>query len=216
LRKKLLLVLVGGICFLAFLLVYSLSKIPEPIPESVAHSFQLPLNGSWTLSQEFGEWNPNWCGYHLAEDVRRGSEARVYATANGVVRFAALAQLGYGYVVVIEHKLPSGEYVCTVYGHLKKENLTSLGPISKGNLVGYLSGDPEHNGGFIHLHFGIRRGKYVATVRDPRRGGWYYGGYTTILGECNREDPIHQQILTEWLNPTTDPTNGEGFVDSHA
>jgi murein DD-endopeptidase MepM/ murein hydrolase activator NlpD len=172
------------------------------------------------LSQEFAQWNSKWCGYHLAEDVGRGSEAPVYAAADGIVRFAALAQLGYGYVVVIEHKLPpedqAGEHVCTVYGHLRKENLTSIGQVSKGELIGHLSENAEYNGGFIHLHFGIRRGRYVEAIRDPRRGGWYYGGYTTIFGECNNENPVHQQILAEWLNPTTDPTNGEGFIDAHS
>jgi murein DD-endopeptidase MepM/ murein hydrolase activator NlpD len=178
----------------------------------------LPLDGSWVVSQEFAKWNSEWCGYHLAEDVGRGSEAPVYAVADGVVRFASLAELDYGYVVIIEHKLPAGdpagEYVCTVYGHLRKENLTSTGQVSKGELIGYLSGNPEHNGGFIHLHFGIRKGEYVETVNDSRRGGWYYGGCTTIFGECNRTNPVHQQILAEWLNPTTDPTNGEGFINA--
>jgi murein DD-endopeptidase MepM/ murein hydrolase activator NlpD len=121
--------------------------------------------------------------------------------------------------VIIEHRLPpgdaAGEYVCTVYGHLRKENLTSLRQIRKGELVGYLSDNPEYNSGFIHLHFAIRKGKYVTTVIDPRRGGWYYGGSTAIFGECNQTDPIHQQIISEWLNPTTDPTNGEGFINSH-
>jgi murein DD-endopeptidase MepM/ murein hydrolase activator NlpD len=179
----------------------------------------LPLDGSWTPSQEFGVWNSKWCGYHLAEDVSRSLEVPVYAAANGIVKFAALAQLGYGYVVVIEHELPAGdlggEHVCTVYGHLKKENLTSTGQISKGDLIGYLSKNPEYNGGSIHLHFGIRKGRYVKTAQDPRREGWYYGGYTTIFGECDRENPIHQQILAEWLNPTTDQINGEGFIDTH-
>jgi murein DD-endopeptidase MepM/ murein hydrolase activator NlpD len=179
----------------------------------------LPLDGSWRVSQEFSMWNSQWCGYHLAEDVGRALETPVYASANGVVKFAALAQLGYGYVVIIEHRLPDGDpegqYVCTVYGHLREENLTSLGQVSMGELIGYLSNNAEYNSGYKHLHFGIRKGRYVEKVRDPRRGGWYYGGYTTVFEECNRENPVHEQILIEWLNPTTDPKNGEGFIDAH-
>lgn len=217
-RRRLLALFLVGLCLAVVLLFLLENRNSELQPESIAYSFRLPLNGGWVLSQDFAGWNSMWCGYHLGEDVGRGSAAPVYAAADGVVRFAALAQLGYGYVVIIEHRLPPndpvGEYVCTVYGHLEGGNLTSMRQIRKGELVGYLSEDPEHNGGFIHLHFGIRIGRYVETVRDERRGGWYYGGYTTIFGECNKSNPIHQQILSEWLNPTTDLTNGEGFINS--
>lgn len=189
-------------------------------PESIAYSFRLPLDGGWVVSREFGEWSTNWCGYHLAEDVRRYSEVPVYAAADGAVRFATLAQLGYGYVVIIEHRLPpddpAGEYVCTVYGHLRRENLTSIHQIRKGELVGYLSENPDYNNGLIHLHFGIRKGQYLETIIDPRRGGWYYGGSTTIFEECDKSNSVHQQILAEWFNPTTDPINGEGFINSHS
>lgn len=218
-RRKIKLVLVGLVCSsLVLLLVFQFRNLLFN-PNSIAYSFRLPLDGDWTVSQEFAKWNSRWLGYHLAEDVGRASEAPVYAAADGAVRFAALAQLGYGYVAIIEHRLPpgdpAGEYVCTVYGHLRKENLTSIRQVSKGELIGYLSKKPEHNGGFIHLHFGIRKERYMQTVHDPRRGGWYYGGYTTIFAGDNKENPIHQQILTEWLNPTTDQTNGEGFINTH-
>ena len=221
LKRKTKLVLVGiiGVSSVLSLILYMdfISGNQEPI----ADSFRLPLEGNWMVTREFAEWNWELCGYHLAEDVCRSSEAPVYAVANGVVRFAALAQLGYGYVVIIEHKLPSGdpagEYVCTVYGHLKQEGLISTRHVSEGELIGYLSEDQEYNNGVIHLHFGIRKGPYLETVIDPRREGWYYGGSTTIFGEeCSRENPIHMQILSEWLNPTNDQVNGEGFIDMHS
>ncbi len=213
------LVLVVIFSFLIIFLFVFRTINPELHPESIAYSFRLPLDGDWLVSQEFAEWNSDWCGYHLAEDVCRSSEATVYAVADGVVRFAALAQLGYGYVVIIEHRLPPDnpveEYVCTVYGHLREENLTHTRQIHKGEPVGHLSKNPEYNGGIIHLHFGIRKGRYMETFKDIRRGGWYYGGYTTIFGECSKSNTIHQQILDEWLNPTTDLSNGEGFINSH-
>jgi len=207
----------AGFCIAIVLVLVLLTKVLwESPPESAAYSFRLPLDGEWMVSQEFGQWSPERCGYHLGEDVRRNRAVAVYAAADGIVKFAGLAELGYGYVVVIEHRLPpndpAGEYVCTVYGHLGKENLTSIRQIHKDELVGYLSENPEYNNGFIHLHFGIRKGECVTTVIDPRRGGWYYGGYTTIFGECNQTNPVHQQILSEWLNPTTDSNNGDGFI----
>lgn len=185
--------------------------------ESIAESFRLPLDGSWIVTREFAEWNWGVRGYHLGEDVCRDAEDPVYAAANGVVRFASLAQLGYGYVVIVEHRLPAGdpfgEYVCTVYGHLRQEGLITTQSVSEGELIGYLSAKPEYNKGIIHLHFGIRKGRYIETVIDPRRDGWYYGGSTTIFGgKSSREDPIHMQVLSEWLNPTTDQVNGKGFI----
>ena len=218
LKRRVLLVLLVAV--VACFSVVSLVVFWPRGSDSVAYSFGLPLDGDWVVSQEFGVWSSAWCGYHLAEDVGRGSEVPVYAAGDGLVRFAALAQLSYGYVVVIEHRIPSGdpagEFVCTVYGHLRKEGLVSLRRVSKGEIIGYLSASPEYNGGFVHLHFGIRKGGYVEEVLDARRGGWYYGGYTTIFGECDRDNPVHQQILGEWVNPTSDEVNGEGFIDEHS
>ena len=175
------------VCLLLLSLVVLVPRFLEESSDSIAYSFRLPLDGDWVVSQEFGIWSSTWCGYHLAEDVGRNSEVPVYAAADGVVRFAALAQLGYGYVVVVEHRLPLGdpvgEFVCTVYGHLRKNGLASLGNVSIGETIGYLSANPGYNNGFIHLHFGIRKGWFVEEVHDPRRGGWYYGGYTTVFGE---------------------------------
>jgi len=216
-RKVLLFLLVAVVtCFSVVLLVEFWPRGSD----SIAYSFGLPLDDDWRVSREFGVWSSAWCGYHLAEDVFRDSEVPVYAAADGFVRFAASAQLGYGYVVVIEHRIPSGdaagEFVCTVYGHLRKEGLVSLRQVSKGEVIGYLSANPEYNGGFVHLHFGIRKGGFVEEVRDERRGGWYYGGYTTVFGECNRDNAVHQEILGEWLNPTSDEVNGEGFIEGHS
>jgi murein DD-endopeptidase MepM/ murein hydrolase activator NlpD len=218
LRRRVLLVLLVAVvaCFSVVLLVVFWPRGSD----FVAYGFGLPLDGDWVVVQEFGVWSSGWGGFHVAEDVLRDSEVAVYAAGDGVVRFAGLAQLGYGYVVVIEHKLPSGdavgEFVCTVYGHLREEGLVSLGQVSRGDVVGYLSANPEYNGGFVHLHFGIRKGAFVEEVRDERRGGWYYGGYTTVFGEYNRDDPVHLEILGEWVNPTFDEVNGEGFVEGHS
>ena len=184
----------------------------------IAYTFRLPLEGEWSPSQDFGAWNSAYCGYHLAEDVIRDSEVPVYAAADGTVKLAKLKG-GYGYVVIIQHKLPpgdpDGDYVCTLYGHLRKEGLVAPGAsVSKGDIIGNLSSKPEYNGGVIHLHFGIRKDQYLGEVNDPKTGHWYYAGYTKIYDQCNKDNPIHQQILAEWFNPT-DPINGEGFIERH-
>lgn len=160
-----------------------------------ATDFRYPLNpGGWFLGQDFGVWNSFSGGYHLAEDLLpsdRKRELPVYAPANGQVRHSGF-QSGYGYVVVIEHRLPDNTYVCSVLGHLKAANLVPRGTdVAKGQLIGYLSAHPVENGGysFTHLHFGIRSGPY-STARDAD-GGWRYRGYAASTA-----------IRALWQNPT--------------
>lgn len=158
-----------------------LGETPAAEAYPTATSFRYPLDpGGWFLIQGFGAWNTWASGFHLAEDLYtiNGRELPVYAPANGRVRHSGF-QSGYGYVVVIEHRLPDNSYVCSVLGHLKRQGLIALGTeVSRGQLIGYVSNNPRENGGynFAHLHFGIRSGPY-STVRDPD-GRWRYRGYT--------------------------------------
>jgi ABC-type transport system substrate-binding protein/murein DD-endopeptidase MepM/ murein hydrolase activator NlpD len=149
--------------------------VHEPWTLTLADSFCLPLDGLWTVSQRFGRWNPEWQGYHLGEDVLRSYEAPVYSPANGVVKHNA-KRTGYGYVVIIEHELLDGTFVCSVLGHLREAGRISVGArVTKGQIVGYLSSVPEENGGIIHLHFGIRKGMYSEELDFDEK--WRYRGY---------------------------------------
>ena len=144
---------------------------------TLVDSFRFLLDGDWApVTQGFAVWSDNWKGYHLGEDVKRDYEAPVYAPASGVVKHNSKRE-NYGYVVIIEHKLPDGNYVCSVLGHLREGGRVSVGTVvSKGQLVGYLSSVPEETGyTFIHLHFGIRSGRYSEEL-DPD-GRWRYRGY---------------------------------------
>lgn len=160
---------------------------------SHAIGFQHPLNpGGWYKSQAFGVWNSSFGGYHAGEDytVNDDSELPVYATAKGIVKHVQ-QHTDYGYVVVIEHSLGNGNYVCSVYGHLRQNGLIGLGPVSKGQKIGYLSSNYDENGGytFTHLHFGIRSDVY-SSVADSD-GKWRYRGYTSS-----------SNILDFWYSPT--------------
>jgi hypothetical protein len=146
-----------------------------------ATEFRYPLNpGGWFLGQAFDQWNAQRSGFHLGEDLVPSdgrAELPVYAPANGIVRHSGF-QSGYGFVLVIEHRLPDHTYVCSVLGHLKAADLVPRGTeVIKGQLIGRLSFNPLENGGypFSHLHFGIRSGPY-STARDTD-GGWRYRGY---------------------------------------
>lgn len=143
---------------------------------NTADSFQLPLDGSWDITQKFG--NERSLGrFHVGEDVQRDSEVAVYAIGNGIVKHNS-QRTDYGYVLVIEHKLPNGSYVSSVYGHMRAQGRATIEKeASKGELIGYLSSDPAENGGydFTHIHFGIRSGNYSAETDTD--GKWRYRGY---------------------------------------
>jgi murein DD-endopeptidase MepM/ murein hydrolase activator NlpD len=147
-------------------------------PQKTANSFRFPLDGLWTISQRFGGYNYDWNGYHLGEDMLRSFEAPVFAPADGVVKHNA-NRTGYGYVVIIEHQLMDGTFVCSVLGHLREADCILVGTkVTKGQIVGYLSSIPGENGGILHLHFGIRKGAYSEELDFD--GKWRYRGYGPI------------------------------------
>lgn len=155
-----------------------------------SNSFSYPLQDNWNVTQDFNIWNGAFNGYHLGEDVVRNSESAVYATADGKVMHVA-QHTGYGYVIIIQHQLQDNSYVCSVYGHLRAKDITVSGiDIRKGQLIGYLSSDPNENGGydFTHLHFGIRSGSYSTNLDSD--GKWRYRGYGPT------------DIVALWYDPT--------------
>ena len=105
----------------------------------------------------------------------------VYAVAAGVVRAsdgpslnadeqesdtgdrtARPAGMQWGNVVTIEHRLPSGEYFTTVYGHLGSDRLVEAGDVVEaGQPIGTIGRKhPRINGGFDpHVHFAVRQGR---------------------------------------------------------
>ncbi|HOL17768.1 MAG TPA: M23 family metallopeptidase, partial [Bacillota bacterium] len=189
------------------LLLLSMIAVMAALPGTAlafqtAYDFRYPLDsGGWFLGQAFGAWNKQQNAYHLAEDLLPNnyvSELPVYAPANGYVRHSGY-QSGYGYVLVIEHRLPDNTYVCSVLGHLKAANLVPKGAeVVKGQLVGRISAYPAENGGynFSHLHFGIRSGAY-STARDLD-GAWRYQGYSPLTA-----------VLASWYHPSN-------FVKAHS
>jgi murein DD-endopeptidase MepM/ murein hydrolase activator NlpD len=147
-------------------------------PGSIADSFRFPLDGPWTISRRFGNYFPEWTGYHLGEDVLRSFEAPVYAPADGVVKHNSKKSY-YGYVVIIEHQLEDETYVCSVLGHLREAGRIAVGTkVTKGQRIGYLSSIPGENGGNMHLHYGIRKGEYSEELDYD--GEWRYRGYGPI------------------------------------
>ncbi len=71
------------------------------------------------------------------------------------------APTGWGNLIVIEHKLPDGIFITSIYGHLANRRLVNAGDIVQaGQVIGTVAKSKLENGGFDpHLHFAIRDGR---------------------------------------------------------
>ena len=134
-------------------------------PQIIAESFAYPIGETeyvtqardkkdkWYNAQDFTVNN------HLGEDWNGNAGGNsdcgesVYAGADGEITFAENAGIGWGNVVIIEHNLPDGKKVQTLYGHLRKIVKTS-GEVKKNEQIGEVgNADGKY---FCHLHFELR------------------------------------------------------------
>jgi murein DD-endopeptidase MepM/ murein hydrolase activator NlpD len=138
--------------------------VENTTPFPLAEKFAYPISSSesvteikdkdgWYNALNFGEEN------HLGEDWNKNSGGNtdcgepVFATANGRIVFAGDAGPGWGNVVIIDHRLSSGDLVESLYGHLKDITRTE-GEVAKREKIGTVG---DGNGRYLcHLHFEIR------------------------------------------------------------
>lgn len=139
---------------------------------ATADSFRNPLSSYAVTGYRFSEDEQN--GYwHSGEDLKAGPLTPVYAIANGQVKVAKEGSSGYEQVVTIEHTLPDGSKIVSIYGHLSKRTGYKIAvaegtEVSKGRLLGYVGYDDENGIGGPHLHFGIRKGAYESGKYEGR------------------------------------------------
>ena len=111
--------------------------------------------------------------YHAGVDYLPGaSPAYVRAAADGIVRIAAEAgsdaSHDFGHVVVLEHTLPGGGRVSTVYAHLRERPAVEPGDcVPRATRLGEMGRTGAAAN--VHLHFEVKA--------DPRLGPPY--GYTS-------------------------------------
>jgi len=144
-------------------------------PDARGDLFRLPLDTVVNPAhdadfREHGGQYPD-VKYHAAEDYHAPAGTPVYAMADGEVSFAG-AMGGYGWLVIVDHPRAN---LYSLYGHLSPSRWSiGPGPVSKGDLLGYL-GDEWENGGsrehplVTHLHLGVRAGQ---RTDYPGRGEW--------------------------------------------
>ncbi len=141
------------------------SNAQKPPPKIIADRFAYPIGkteiiteakdrkDNWYNAQDFGANN------HLGEDWNANTGGNtdcgepVFAAANGTIVLAEDAGAGWGNVVIIEHNLPNGERVQTLYGHLRKMTKTS-GEVKLREQIGEVgNADGTY---WCHLHFELR------------------------------------------------------------
>jgi murein DD-endopeptidase MepM/ murein hydrolase activator NlpD len=128
-------------------------KFAYPISKSEFVTEAKDAKDDWYNATNFGETN------HLGEDWNKNSGGNtdcgepVYAIGNGKIIYAAESGVGWGNVVIIEHTLPDGEKVESLYGHLQ-EILKTEGEVKLREQIGKVG---NANGKYLcHLHLEIR------------------------------------------------------------
>jgi PKD repeat protein len=152
------------------LLVVGMLGVPiAGLAQQPADSFSFPVdNYASTLCFDWGRYRGE--SQHVAQDVQcHNPGAQVRAAANGQVMLAephgsvCREDYNWGTIVVIEHTLPGGEKVCTIYGHIAYT--ASEGAIvTKNQAIGSVEDFSCPEGWTDHLHFGVYNGSFGAPV----------------------------------------------------
>lgn len=123
-----------------------------PVPEGARGTglFQWPVLGYITQGYWYG---------HRAIDIGVPVGTAVYAADSGFVSFAGWTDIGYGYLVVIDH----ANGFATYYAHLSKIYVTAGQKVERGQVIA-ASGNTGWSTG-PHIHFEIR---YMGVPQNPR------------------------------------------------
>ncbi len=123
---------------------------PVPTGSTGSGQFRWPVLGR--ITQDF------WSG-HRAIDIGVPSNTPVYAADSGYVSFVGWTDVGYGYLVRVDH----GNGYETWYAHNNSFAVTLGESVERGQVIAY-SGSTGRSSG-PHVHFEIR---YLGVLQNPR------------------------------------------------
>ncbi len=148
------------------------TPIEPPASAPVADAWVTPVRNyldeqrrSFGVQIDDPEMGPFLGRVHVGDDVAwRSEHETVVSVAAGVVRFVGVCERSWGGLVVVEHNLPDGTQVCSLYGHLDP-----LIPVREGQAVAVAQKIGTigrtftwDNGGYIaHLHLGVHQGSFA-------------------------------------------------------
>ncbi len=112
--------------------------------------FQWPVLGSLTQGYWYG---------HRAIDVGAPTGSALLAADGGFVSFAGWTDIGYGYLVVIDH----ANGFATYYAHLSNVYVYTGQAVARGEVIGAVGSTGWSTG--PHLHFEVR---YYGAQQNPR------------------------------------------------
>lgn len=115
-----------------------------PVPEGARGTgrFQWPVLGS--ITQDY------WYG-HRAIDIGAPTGSAVLATDGGFVSFAGWTDVGYGYLIVVDH----ANGFATYYAHLSNIYVVEGQAVERAKVIGAVGNTGNSTG--PHLHFEVRR-----------------------------------------------------------
>jgi murein DD-endopeptidase MepM/ murein hydrolase activator NlpD len=121
----------------------------------------MPVNSSFRYSSNYGS---RWGRMHEGQDMAAPIGTPIYATADGVVRFAGWSS-GYGRLIKIRHEFG----IETRYGHLNVIRVQVGQKVSRGERIGDMGNSGRSTG--PHLHYEVRvGGKSVNPMTYLRAG----------------------------------------------
>ena len=106
----------------------------------------MPVKSSYRLTSGFGR---RWGRMHSGIDMAGPTGTAIYATADGVVKFAG-RQSGYGNLITLTHELGTE----TRFGHLSRIRVKQGQRVSQGDLIGDMGSTGRSTG--PHLHYEVR------------------------------------------------------------
>ncbi len=128
-------------------------------------------NGTWVkptngrLTSPYG-WRNIGAGpeFHYGIDLANSTGTPIWATADGVVAYAAPLST-YGNVVIITHSI-DGQIYTTVYAHLNSFNVSVGSVVSQGQQIATMGMTGRVTGPHLHfeVHIGAWRGQAVGSV----------------------------------------------------
>jgi murein DD-endopeptidase MepM/ murein hydrolase activator NlpD len=104
--------------------------------------FQWPVLGRITQGYWYG---------HRAIDIGAPSGSAVLATDGGFISFAGWTDVGYGYLIVVDH----ANGFATYYAHLSNIYVMEGQAVDRGKVIGAVGNTGNSTG--PHLHFEVRR-----------------------------------------------------------
>ncbi len=104
--------------------------------------FQWPVLGSITQGYWYG---------HRAIDIGAPTGSAVLATDGGFISFAGWTDVGYGYLIVVDH----ANGFATYYAHLSNIYVAEGQAVERGQVIGAVGNTGNSTG--PHLHFEVRR-----------------------------------------------------------